>query len=88
MKWRLLGRIERENKVVEKTAAEAALEIVLRFPLSHNLCRWYHIAVQDTASGRSPDAHEARRRSLTQNHPANAHSHGRILGDHIWPVRR
>ena len=38
-----------QNKVVEKTAAETALEIALRFPLSHNLCGWYHLAVRDNA---------------------------------------
>jgi hypothetical protein len=43
------GRTGRQNKVVEKTAAEAALEIALRFPLSHNLCCWYHLAVRDNA---------------------------------------
>ena len=43
------GRTWRQNKVVEKTAAEAALEIALRFPLSHNLCCWYHLALRDIA---------------------------------------
>jgi len=43
------GRTGRQNKVVEKTAAEAALEIALRFPLSHNLCCWYHLAIRDNA---------------------------------------
>jgi hypothetical protein len=50
------GRTGRQNKVVEKTAAEAALEIALRFPLSHNLCCWYHLAVRDNAQVRSSGA--------------------------------
>ncbi len=43
------GRTGRQKKIVEKTAAEAALEIALRFPLSHNLCDGYHLAVRNNA---------------------------------------
>ena len=51
-----LGSERAQNKVVEKTAAEAALEIASRFPLSHNPCCWYHLVTRDNALHRSSDA--------------------------------
>ena len=71
------GRTGRQNKVVEKTAAEAALEIALRFPLSHNLCCWYHLTVRDIAGGRSSDACE----DTTQEHEAEPPRQHQF----IWP---
>jgi hypothetical protein len=41
---------------VEKTAVRAALEIASRFPLSHNLCCWQHLAAAKWySSGKSAD---------------------------------
>jgi hypothetical protein len=41
------GWFPEPRKVVEKTAAMAALEIASRFPLSHNLCCWHHLVVRN-----------------------------------------
>jgi hypothetical protein len=43
----ILGWLPESRRVVEKTAAMAALEIAKRFPLSHNPCYWHYLAVRD-----------------------------------------